>query len=209
MSDEPAVMRASGLHHAYGSCVVLDGVDLTLEPGRIAGVVGENGVGKSTLLKILYGELKADRGSVDHQGRIGYCPQQAVLNDAFTVREHLELFKTAYGLRDVRRAEEIADLLNLTAFMHKRAGALSGGTRQKLNLVLSVMHDPHVLLLDEPYQGFDWDTYLRFWELATRLCSAGRSILVVSHLAPDTDRVDPLWRLDRGLLRSSSGEVAA
>lgn len=81
-----------------------------------------------------------------------------------------------------------------------RAGLLSGGSRQKLNLTLALMHDPDVLLLDEPYQGFDWETYLRFWELATRLRDAGRSVLVVSHLAYDIERLDQLWRLEDGRL---------
>jgi ABC-type multidrug transport system, ATPase component len=99
-------------------------------------------------------------------------------------------------------------VLGLTGYADERTGALSGGTRQKLNLTLALMHDPRVLLLDEPYQGFDWDTYQRFWDLAGRLRDAGRSVLVVSHLAYDTGRLDELWRLARGRLRPE-GEGAA
>ncbi|TQJ92776.1 ABC transporter family protein [Streptomyces sp. SLBN-31] len=88
------------------------------------------------------------------------------------------------------------------AYADERAGVLSGGTRQKLNVTLALMHDPQVLLLDEPYQGFDWDTYQRFWDLAARLRDAGRSGLVVSHLAYDTERLDELWRLDSGMPRA-------
>ena len=133
-------------------------------------------------------------------GRIGYCPQDVVLNNSLTVRQHLEFFKAAFALADLRRAEEIMETLNFSEYLDELAGVLSGGTRQKLNLTLALMHDPQVLLLDEPYQGFDWDTYQRFWDLATHLRDAGRSVLVVSHLTYDTERLDELWQLSKGTL---------
>ncbi|MFF8610901.1 ABC transporter ATP-binding protein [Streptomyces sp. NPDC015346] len=202
-------MEVTGVHHAYGRREVLRGVDLRLQPGVLAGIVGENGAGKSTLLKILSGELAADRGSVLHHGGFGYCPQAAVLNDALTVRQHLNYFKVAYGLTDLSRAEEVMEALQFSQYADERAGVLSGGTRQKLNLTLALMHDPRVLLLDEPYQGFDWETYQRFWELATWLRADGRSVLVVSHLAYDAERLDVLWRLDGGVLHEQTTERAA
>lgn len=197
------------MHHAYRRRVVLRGVDLRLRAGTLCGIVGENGAGKSTLLKILSGELRPTRGSVCHSGRFGYCPQHVVLNDALTVRQHLTFFQTAYRLTDVRYTEEIMDVLGFTGYADERAGVLSGGTRQKLNVTLALMHDPQVLLLDEPYQGFDWDTYQRFWDLAARLRDAGRSVLVVSHLAYDTERLDELWRLEGGMLRADKAGAVA
>ncbi|MEV4193274.1 ABC transporter ATP-binding protein [Streptomyces toxytricini] len=202
-------MEIRDVHHAYRRRVVLRGVDLRLRPGTLCGIVGENGAGKSTLLKILSGELTPTHGSVRHSGRFGYCPQHVVLNDALTVRQHLTFFQRAYHLADVRYAEEIMDVLGFTGYADERAGVLSGGTRQKLNVTLALMHDPQVLLLDEPYQGFDWDTYQRFWDLAARLRDAGRSVLVVSHLAYDTERLDELWRLDSGMLRADKAGAAA
>ncbi|OQD56767.1 ABC transporter [Streptomyces phaeoluteigriseus] len=202
-------MEIRDVHHAYRQRVVLRGVDLRLRAGTLCGIVGENGAGKSTLLKILSGELRPTHGSVRHSGRFGYCPQHVVLNDALTVRQHLTFFQTAYRLTDVRYAEEIMDVLGFTGYADERAGVLSGGTRQKLNVTLALMHDPQVLLLDEPYQGFDWDTYQRFWDLAARLRDAGRSVLVVSHLAYDTERLDELWRLDSGMLRAEKAGAAA
>ncbi len=193
-------MEVKDLHHAYRRHEVLRGVTLYLSPGVLAGIVGENGAGKTTLLKILAGELRPDRGTVRHQGRFGYCPQDVILNDALTVRQHLEFFRTAFELPDLRHAAEIMETLRFSEYADVRAGVLSGGTRQKLNLTLALMHDPQVLLLDEPYQGFDWDTYQRFWELAAQLRDAGRSVLVVSHLAYDIERLDNLWRLDSGTL---------
>ncbi|MEU9630671.1 ABC transporter ATP-binding protein [Streptomyces luteogriseus] len=202
-------MEIRDVHHAYRRRVVLRGVDLRLRAGTLCGIVGENGAGKSTLLKILSGLLRPTHGSVRHSGRFGYCPQHVVLNDALTVRQHLTFFQTAYRLTDVRYAEEIMDVLGFTGYADERAGVLSGGTRQKLNVTLALMHDPQVLLLDEPYQGFDWDTYQRFWDLAAWLRDTGRSVLVVSHLAYDTERLDELWRLDGGMLRADKAGAAA
>ncbi|APY90492.1 ABC transporter [Streptomyces alfalfae] len=198
-------MKVAGIHHAYGGRAVLRGVDMELPRGSLVGIVGENGAGKSTLLKILAGELRPDRGVVRHEGRFGYCPQQVILNDSFTVRQHLELFRTAYSLPDLRRAEEIMEALSFREYAGERVGALSGGTRQKLNLTLALIHDPDVLLLDEPYQGFDWETYVRFWQLAVQLRTSAQSVLVVSHLAYDVDRLDVLWRLKEGVLCAGAG----
>lgn len=191
-------MEVRGLRHTYGRRTVLRGVDLHLRPGALAGIVGENGAGKSTLLKILAGELRPSGGTVRHRGGFGYCPQNVVLDDALTVRQHLLYFKAAFRLPDLGHAEEITRSLRLCEYADEHAGVLSGGTRQKLNLTLALMHDPQVLLLDEPYQGFDWDTYQRFWDLAAGLRDAGRSVLVVSRIAYDIERLDELWRLDGG-----------
>ncbi|MEU7365519.1 ABC transporter ATP-binding protein [Streptomyces hygroscopicus] len=193
-------MEVRDVRHAYRRREVLRGVDLDLRPGVLAGIVGENGAGKSTLLKILSGELRPQHGTVRHGGRFGYCPQDVVINSALTVRQHLEFFRVARGLPDLRHAEEVMEVLGLSEYADERAGLLSGGTRQKLNLTLALMHDPQVLLLDEPYQGFDWETFQRFWDLAARLRDAGRSVLVVSHLAYDAERLDELWRLKGGIL---------
>jgi ABC-type multidrug transport system ATPase subunit len=201
-------MKVRDVRHAYGRREVLRGLEFDLRPGVLAGIVGENGAGKSTLLKILSGELRPQHGTVCHTGLFGYCPQDVVINDALTVRQHLEFFRVARGLPDLRHAEEVMEALQLSEYADERAGLLSGGTRQKLNLTLALMHDPQVLLLDEPYQGFDWDTYQRFWDLAARLRDAGRSVLVVSHLAYDAERLDELWRLRGGVLRSAT-EVPA
>lgn len=196
------------MRHSYGRREVLRGIDLDLRPGVLAGIVGENGAGKSTLLKILSGELRPLGGTVRHEGCFGYCPQDVVVNEALTVRQHLEFFRVARGLSDLRHAGQVMDALRLSEYVDERAGLLSGGTRQKLNLTLALMHDPQVVLLDEPYQGFDWETYQRFWDLAARLRETGRSVLVVSHLAYDAERLDELWRLQDGVLRPGEGAPA-
>ena len=202
LNQDGAVLRLRDVRKSYRRREVLRGATLDMHPGQLVGIVGENGAGKSTLLRILVGDLAMDSGSVECRGGLGYCPQETILHDAFTVEQHLRFFEVAYGLDDLHRAFELLEILGFAQYRHARLGTLSGGTRQKLNLTLALMHDPQVLLLDEPYQGFDWETYLRFWELAGR-CETAAAILVVSHLAYDTARLDRLYRLDAGTLRET------
>jgi ABC-2 type transport system ATP-binding protein len=200
VSAPPGVLLARGVRKSYGRHQVLQGVDLTAGPGQLVAVVGENGAGKSTLLKILAGTLAADSGTVRLAGTLGYCPQQPVLSDNLTVGQHLRYFAAAYRLGSLRRASELASQLGYAGQMHETAGTLSGGTRQKLNLTLALMHDPDLLLLDEPYQGFDWETYLRFWDLVGDLRARRKTIVIITHLVFDAGRFDLLADLAGGRL---------
>jgi ABC-2 type transport system ATP-binding protein len=195
-----AVLVAEDIRKSYGHRRVLTGADLTVEPGRLVAVVGENGAGKSTLLKTLAGTLAADSGTVRLHGRLGYCPQEAVVSDNLTVGQHLRYFAAAYRLPDLGRGEELLERLGFATFRDTNAGALSGGTRQKLNLTLALLHDPDVLLLDEPYQGFDWETYLRFWDLVGDLRERGKAVVVITHLVFEQERFDVLADLKDGRL---------
>ncbi|HEX5503648.1 MAG TPA: ABC transporter ATP-binding protein [Thermomicrobiales bacterium] len=203
-----AVLTASAIAKAYRRRAVLRGVDLRLAPGTLVGIVGENGAGKSTLLRILAGDLAPDRGTLRLRGALGYCPQGAVLNDALTVAQHLDYFRAAYRLPTLRRADELLERLNLERYRQAVVGTLSGGTKQKLNLTLALMHRPTVLLLDEPYQGFDWETYLRFWDLAAGIRDEGGAVLVISHLFFDRERFDRLYQLKDGVLAEESKKGA-
>ncbi|MER7183399.1 ABC transporter ATP-binding protein [Streptomyces hyaluromycini] len=202
LAGEP-VLRIRDVYKGYRRGPVLRGVSLDLRAGQLVGIVGENGSGKSTLLRILAGDLAADSGVVERVGVLGSCPQDPVLHQAFSVDQHLRFFQAAYGLDNLDRAFELLEQLHVSGYRNERVQALSGGTRQKLNLVLALMHDPQVLLLDEPYQGFDWETYLRFWDLAAALRDRGCAVLVVSHLAYDASRLDTLYRLQAGVLHGT------
>jgi ABC-2 type transport system ATP-binding protein len=183
------------------SIEVLKGASLMVCSGDLVGLVGENGSGKSTLMQIIVGLLGRDGGSVERMGRLGYCPQTPMLWDKLTVDEHFDLFARAYGLDDHAGAEAADALLNELDFARYRGyriEALSGGTRQKLNLALALMHEPDVLLLDEPYAGFDWETYVHFWEMAERRREAGMGILIVSHLLTERERLDRVYGLRDG-----------
>jgi ABC-2 type transport system ATP-binding protein len=189
------LLRASGLSKSYGRRQVLDRVELALYPGTLVGIVGENGAGKSTLLRILAGDLRPDSGAVQITGALGYCPQAVTLNEALTVDQHLDYFRAAYQAPDLQVAGGLIERLGYAQYRRTPASALSGGIRQKLNLTIALMHDPTVLLLDEPYQGFDWETYLHFWELAADLRQRGRAVLVISHLLFDQERFDAIYHL--------------
>jgi ABC-2 type transport system ATP-binding protein len=196
-------LDARCIRKSYGRRRVLAGVDLEVPAGALVAVVGENGAGKSTLLKILAGMLHPEAGTVELGGRVGYCPQEPVLNGALTVGQHLRYFAAAYRLASLRRGEDLLDLLGYREYRDGVVDTLSGGTRQKLNLTLALLHDPEVLLLDEPYQGFDWETYLRFWDLVAESRDRGRAIVVITHLVFERDRFDLLYELEDGRIRRS------
>lgn len=180
---------------------VLRGASLRVAAGELAGLVGENGSGKSTLMQIVVGLLARDGGDVDRPARLGYCPQHPLLWDKLTVREHFALFGAAYGMDDAtwrRAADALMDELSFARYADYRVEELSGGSAQKLNLALALMHDPELLLLDEPYAGFDWETYLAFWHMAERRRADGMGILIVSHLLAERDRLTRVYELREG-----------
>lgn len=204
------VLRATGVEKTYGSRLpftsstrVLSGADLEIAPGEIVGIVGENGSGKSTLMKILVGVLDADAGSLDRYGRIGWCPQESLLYDRLTVRETFRLFGSGYGMtRSESEAamNRLAQRLGFGDYLDYRIDRLSGGNRQKVNLSIALMHDPDVLLLDEPYTGFDWETYQTFWDLSAELVESGTAIAIISHLLEEHERLDRIYELRDGVL---------
>jgi ABC-2 type transport system ATP-binding protein len=205
---DESVLRVLDIEKSFGRHKVLQGISFEVAPGTLVGIVGENGAGKSTLLKILAGELRSNRGQIFRRGSQGYCPQQVILHDALTVNQHLDYFRAAYGLHDLRRADELIEQLGYSTYRNSVVGTLSGGTKQKLNLTLALMHCPQVLLLDEPYQGFDWETYLSFWSLASELRTQGCAVLVISHLFFEQHRFDVLYQLQQGRLLRAAAEAA-
>lgn len=203
------VLAATGIVKTYTrglwprrrSSKVLDGANIVLRPGEIVGLVGENGSGKSTLMKILVGCIDRDQGTIARSGSLGYCPQEPILYERLTCDEHFELFGRAYGMTadsvDGAR-DELYETLGFGEWCDSRVEELSGGTRAKLNLALALLPDPDLLLLDEPYAGFDWDTYQRFWQLTGQRRDAGRSLLIISHFITDAERFDRIYDLIDG-----------
>jgi len=198
-AETPPIVVA-GVARSFGRHQVLRDVTFTARHGEMVGIVGENGAGKTTLLRVMAGLLPASRGRVDIEGRLGYCPQEAQVHDGLTVAQNFEWFRAAYRLNGLGAAETLMDRLAFRRYRDVLVRELSGGTRQKLNLVVALMHDPNVLLLDEPYQGFDWETYLRFWRLADEHRRAGQAIVIISHLFFERERFDRVLRLEDGVL---------
>lgn len=208
MTGEP-VLALAGVSKRFRSgppwrrhtVTVLDNLSLEVRAGELVGLVGENGSGKSTLMQLIVGLLGRDSGTIERPARVGYCPQQPLLWDKLTIAEHFELFATAYRMDDTQgraAAKTLMDELDFARYADYRVEKLSGGTRQKLNLAIALMHTPELLLLDEPYSGFDWETYLRFWEMTTSRRDAGMSIVIVSHLLAERDRLDRIYELRDG-----------
>jgi ABC-2 type transport system ATP-binding protein len=207
------VLDAHGITKTYRSGMwprrrtleVLRGADLTLQTGEIVALVGENGSGKSTLMKILVGALAADAGTVQRNGRMGYCPQDPVLYERLTCDEHFELFGRAYGMDDTAMRtsrDDIYEAFGFDRWARTRVEELSGGTRAKLNVGLALLPDPDLLLLDEPYAGFDFDTYQRFWALTREQRDANRALLIISHFITDEERFDRVVHLRDGTTAS-------
>jgi len=207
--ERPVVLAVRGVEKSFHRGIwplrreieVLKGATLEVRADELVGLVGENGSGKSTLMQIIVGLLKRNGGEIDRPARLGYCPQLPMVWEKLTVDEHFELYGRAYGIEEGERERAVVGLLEELQFAKYRGyriEELSGGTRQKLNLALSLMHDPELLLLDEPYSGFDWETYLRFWEMSERRRDQGMGILIVSHLLAERDRLDRMYELCEG-----------
>ena len=188
----------AGVVKSYGRRRVLDDVSLSVEAGEVLALTGENGAGKSTLMRICAGLLRADAGTVHVGGRIGYCPQSPSLFELLTADEHLIMFGRGVGLsREDALSRGHALLAEFDFPVGRRVvtAHMSGGTRQKLNLALALLPDPAVLLLDEPYQGFDRGTYVNFWEHCKVWRAEGKAVVVVTHMLAELDRVDGVFEL--------------
>jgi ABC-2 type transport system ATP-binding protein len=199
------ILEVEGVSKSFGRKQVLDEVSLKAERGAITSIVGENGSGKTTLLRIIVGMLGSDSGKVRLLGRPGYCPQDLQVFDSLTLRENLVYFATAYGLRgsgsDWKRSlQSLVDDFQLRKYMDLVVGKLSGGTRQKLNLIIALLHDPDLLILDEPYAAFDWESYEYFWELVGKMKQQQKSFLIVSHMIYDRKNIDKVFELKDGRL---------
>jgi ABC-2 type transport system ATP-binding protein len=186
-------LDAVGLRKRFGRQEVLCGASLRVERGEAVALVGENGAGKTTLLRLCAGLLAPDDGVVRRSGRVGYCPQEPGVVDLLDADQHLTLFGATAGLsrRDARAAgRRLLEELGFPVGDRVVAKDLSGGTRQKLNLALALLGDPELLLLDEPYQGFDHGSYVDFWRHVDDWKAAGRAVVVVTHLLTELHRVD-------------------
>jgi len=192
------VRRLSG---GYLRKPIFQDVSFEIFPGELVAIVGENGAGKSTLLRTLVGLHRPSSGTIQVRGSLGYCPQQPTLFELLTVSENFRLHGAAYDLKNWKAVmNRWLDRLEFPDYRDVLVSHLSGGTRQKLNLSVALMHSPSVLVLDEPYSAFDWHTYLRSWEILDEMRGAGCAVLVVSHFVFDLSKFDRVLGLHGGRL---------
>lgn len=219
--DPAVVARVRGLGLRYRSAEALDGVDVDIPAGGIVGIIGPDGVGKSSLLALIAGARTIQTGTVETLGgdmadprhrravfpRIAYMPQGLGRNlyPTLTVAENIDFFARLFGQARAARARRIADLTaatGLAAFVDRPAGKLSGGMKQKLGLCCALIHDPDLLILDEPTTGVDPLSRRRFWELIERIRGdrPGMSILVATAYMEEAARFDHLLAMNTGRL---------
>ncbi|MBS1263163.1 MAG: putative branched-chain amino acid transport ATP-binding protein LivG [Methanonatronarchaeales archaeon] len=200
------VLRAEGVEKSFGGLwkrrvEVLKGASIRVDEGEFVALVGENGAGKSVFMKVIVGLMKRDAGEIEVDGTGGYCPQELELYSRLTCDEHFELFGRAYDMERediLRRSDELYEDLRFAKYSDFLVKNLSEGTKQKLNLSIALMHEPDLLLLDEPYQGFDYDTYMAFWDMANDITAAGNSVLIISHMVGEEGRLDRIYQLREG-----------
>jgi ABC-2 type transport system ATP-binding protein len=214
MASAPAVVTA-GLRKTFGDFVAVAGLDLAIARGEVFGLLGANGSGKTTTIRMLTGLLTPTVGTATVVGfdvrteqesirqAIGYMSQKFGLYDDLTVVENLRFYATIYGLRGSAREErmrQLLDELDLTPRVKQMAGTLSGGWKQKLALACATAHRPAMLFLDEPTAGVDPAARRRFWEIIYVLAKGGTTILVTTHYMDEAARCQRLAFLSRGQL---------
>ncbi len=212
-------LRSEHLTKRYGRNLAVAGVDLTVEAGEIFGLVGPNGAGKTTTLKMLATLLVPTAGDAEVAGRsirrepdavrsvIGYMPDTFGVYDDMRVWEYLDFFARCYGLSAARRRQMIGDLVDLvdlgdkrTAYVHE----LSRGMQQRLCLAHALVHDPQVLLLDEPASGLDPRARVELRELLRELRALGKTIIISSHILPELEELcTSVAIIDHGRLLAS------
>ncbi len=202
VAEGAAACEARGLTKRFGDRVALDSVSFTLGRGELVGLVGANGAGKTTLLSVLAGVLAPDAGSLSLSGSVGWVPQSVAIYSRLTVAENLRLFARLEKVADVEAA--VARMLDQTRLGDRaaeRAGRLSGGNRQRLNIALGLLADPAVLLLDEPTAALDPDQRERLWEFISTLAARQTTVLFSSHeLSEVRRRAGRVLALDDGRL---------
>jgi ABC-2 type transport system ATP-binding protein len=218
MSVGEPVVIAKDLTKKYGEFTALERLSLTVDRGQILGFIGPNGAGKTTTIKILVGLAKPTSGTASIAGAdcvndarkikrlVGYMPDTFGSYDNMRVREYLDFFGAAFGIprgERIRRIDEVLETTGATYMRDNFVESLSHGMRQRVSVARTLLHDPPVLILDEPANGLDPQARIEMRELLLRLAEMGKTLLVTSHILPELSRIcHRVAIITRGRLRA-------
>ncbi len=217
MSNEEVIVATDLVKVYPGGVRAVDGVSLTVHRGEVLGLLGPNGAGKTTMIDMMVGLLKPTAGTVEIDGesiragsavvkeKVGVCPQALTLWDRLTVAENLRLIGEMYDVPHGRLRKNIDSLLSALQLEDKRDArvtALSGGMKRRLNLALALVHDPEIVLLDEPSPGLDPQSRLVLWEFIENIPKRGeKTVILTTHFMEEADRLsDRVAIIDHGRL---------
>ncbi len=211
-----AAVLIKNLQKSYGDVQAVKDISFTVEPGEIFGLLGPNGAGKTTTIRCLCTLAKPDQGKIEVGGisaiaspkavrqRLGYVAQEVAIDKVLTGRELLKLQAALYHLPKSMigdRIEQLIEVLGLQEYADKKTGTYSGGIRKRLDLAAGLLHQPEVLVLDEPTVGLDIESRMVVWQFLQELRAAGTTVLITSHYLQEIDALaDRLAIIDRGVV---------
>ena len=213
------MLEVKNLKKSFGKIEALKGVSFSVKKGEIFGLLGPNGAGKTTAFKIIATLLKPDYGEILWQGKdilshkkewrkaLGYIPQEIAIYEDLTGLENLMLFAGLYGLNREDAKKRCNYLLEKIGLLEKKdikVKTYSGGMKRRLNLIMGIVHNPEVILLDEPTQGIDVQTKIKIYEFIEELVNDGKTILYTTHLLKEAEELfDTVAIIDEGILRAT------
>jgi len=217
-----ALVEMQGIQKRFGKQVVLHDIDLVLEPGIITGLLGPSGSGKTTIVNLIVGSITKTAGTVSVLGQqtmshkvsreMGFMPQSEALYNDLTAKENLRFFGALYGLSKKQLDAEIPRVLNLVRLADegkKLVSAFSGGMKRRLSLAIALLHEPRLLVLDEPTIGLDPKHRRELWKSFRLLASNGAGLLITTHVMDEALECDRLVMLHDGriIAQGSPGEL--
>ncbi|ALX49922.1 heme ABC exporter ATP-binding protein CcmA [Lentibacillus amyloliquefaciens] len=210
MSD---VVKLENIQHSYNKKAVLKNIDLAIPEGQLFGLLGPSGSGKTTLVKIIIGLLTPESGTVkieDEQmpsfklmEKIGYMAQSDALYNELTARENMQFFATLYKIpkrHQKERITEAAELVNLSEVLDQTLDTFSGGMKRRMSLAIALLHQPRLLILDEPTVGIDPVLRASIWEAFRKMQQTGTTIIITTHVMDEAEKCDNLALLRDGYL---------
>jgi ABC-2 type transport system ATP-binding protein len=220
----PVLLNVSKLTKSYGARRAVDDVSFQVRAGQTVGLIGPNGAGKSSTVSMVCGLLRPDAGTVELDGqqivqglseakrKIGFVPQDLALYEDLSARENLKLFAALYGIKGAdarRRCDEVLALVNLLDRAGDKAATFSGGMKRRLNIAAALMHDPQLLILDEPTVGVDPQSRNAIFDTLEQLKAMGRSLIYTSHYMEEVERLaDHIVVIDHGKVLADESPAA-